>query len=270
MIKNNEKKITCFLPYSTKEDTESVVQGLRSYSETGDIFVIHKNTPDVALPEGCKGLIAGALQQTQTLKILACEIHTPYTLLYIQALPLQTGAYSIERMLQVAGDTEAGLLYADCYKIKEGKQQAHPLIDYQEGSLRDDFDFGSLLLYRSDAFVEAVNAMDVDYQWAALYDLRLKISRKHRLFHLPEPLYTELETDLRKSGEKNFDYVDPRNRAVQIEMEEACTRHLKDIGGWLKPEFTDVAFTEEKFPVEATVVIPVRNRERTKIGRAHV
>ena len=267
--KSIEKKITCFLPYSTNEDIKSTVQGLRSCGEIGDIFVIYKDAQEVVLPEGCKGLVADVLQQTQTLKVLAGEIHTPYTLLYIQSLPLQTGAYAIERMLQVAGDTEAGLLYSDCYKIKEGKQQAHPVIDYQEGSLRNDFDFGSLLLYRSDAFIEAVNAMDVDYQAAALYDLRLKVSKKYSLFHLSEPLYTELETDLRKSGEKNFDYVDPRNRNVQIEMEQVCTQHLKEIGAWLKPEFTDVSFSDEVFPVEASVIIPVRNRERTIEDAVH-
>lgn len=263
MEKNRKKKFTCFLPYSTKENTKSTLKGLQSCNEAGDIFVIHKNTPDVMLPEGCIGLVAGALQQTSTLKMLAQEIHTPYTLLYTQSLPLQLGAYAIERMLQVAADTEAGLIYTDCYKIKESTQQAHPVIDYQEGSLRDDFDFGSLLLFRSDAFIEAVNAMDIDYQSAALYDLRLKVSQKYRLFHLQEPLYTELETDSRKSGEKIFDYVDPKNRQVQIEMEQACTQHLKDIHAWLKPEFTSVSFSEETFPVEATVVIPVRNREKT-------
>jgi hypothetical protein len=225
--------------------------------------LIHKDNPNVVLPEGCIGLLANTLQQTSTLKILAGEIRTPYTLLYIQSLPLQLGAYAIERMLQVAGNTKAGLVYTDCYKIRGGVQQAHPVIDYQEGSLRDDFDFGSLLLYRSDAFIEAVNAMDVDYRSAALYDLRLKVSQKYRLFHLPEPLYTELETDHRSSGEKIFDYVDPKNRQVQIEMEQACTHHLKTIGAWLKPEFTPVSFSEERFPVEASVVIPVRNREKT-------
>jgi len=214
-------------------------------------------------------LSAGHLRQTQTLKSLAQKINTPYTLLYIQSVPLQLGAYALERMLQVAGDTGAGLVYTDCYKIKDGVQQAHPVIDYLEGSLRDDFDFGSLLLYRSDAFKEAVGAMDVDYQSAALYDLRLKVSQKYRLFHLQEFLYTELETDNRKSGEKIFDYVDPKNRQVQIEMEAVCTRHLKDIGAWLKPEFTPVVFSEENFPVEASVIIPVRNRARTIEDAVH-
>ena len=266
---NNRKKVTCLLPYSTGEITNNTVTELRQCSETDDIFVIHTNTPGVVLPEGCNGLIAGALQQTATLKVLADKIQTPYTLSYTQSLPLQLGAYAIERILQVAEDTEAGLVYADCCKIKEGVREAHPVIDYQEGSLRDDFDFGSLLLYRSDAFIEAVKAMDVDYQSAALYDLRLKVSRKYRLFHLQESLYTELEIDNRKSGEKIFDYVDPKNRQVQIEMEQACTHHLKAIGARLKPEFTAVTFSEERFPVEASVVIPVRNREKTIEDAVH-
>jgi hypothetical protein len=262
MNKNN-KNITCFLPYSSEEAIRSTVTGLLSCDETGDIYAVHKDMSGAILPEGCKCLLAGSLQQTSTLKILAQEIRTPYTLLYIQSLPLQLGAYAVERMLQVADDTKAGMVYSDCCKIKGGMQQVHPVIDYQEGSLRDDFDFGSLLLYRSDAFIEAVSRMDVDYQSAALYDLRLKVSQKYHLFHLQEPLYTELETDNRQSGEKIFDYVDPKNRQVQIEMERACTHHLKAIGGWLKPEFASLTFSKETFPAEASVIIPVRNREKT-------
>ena len=263
MNRCTEKKTTCFLPYSTVENTKETVKELTRCGLIGDIFVICGNSSEVILPEGCKLLLAGALQQTQTLKAIADAIETPYTLLYTQSLPLKPGAHAIERMLKVLADTDAGMLYADCYKIKEGVQQAHPLIDYQEGSLRDDFDFGPLLLYKSSALKQAVNEMDVDYQAAALYDLRLKISKTARLFHLSEFLYTELETDNRQSGEKQFDYVDPKNRQVQIEMEQACTRYLKDIDAWLKPEFTQVEFSECAFPVEATVVIPVRNREKT-------
>jgi hypothetical protein len=208
-------------------------------------------------------LPAGTLQQTQTWKTIVSHIDTAYTLIYIQTLPLQLGAYAIERMLQVITATGAGMLFADRYKIKDGVMQPHPVNDYQEGSLRDDFDFGSLLLYRSSTLIDAVKEMDVEYQAAALYDLRLKVSKRKPLFHLHEFLYTELETDFRKSGEKIFDYVDPKNRQVQIEMEQACTRYLQDIGAWLKPEFTPVAFSSEPFPVEATVVIPVWNREKT-------
>jgi len=256
-------KITCFLPYSSAENIKETVKELIHCSLIGDIFVISEETPKQALPEGCKLLTAGALQQTQTLKTITSTIETPYTLLYTQSLPLQLGAYAVERMLKVLADTDAGMLYADCYKIKEGERQVHPFIDYQEGSLRDDFDFGSLLLYKSSVLKQAVSEMNVDYQAAALYDLRLKITKTACLFHLPEFLYTELETDNRQSGEKQFDYVDPKNRQVQIEMEQVCTRYLKDIDAWLKPEFTQVEFSEKAFPVEATVVIPVRNRGKT-------
>jgi len=214
-------------------------------------------------------LPSGSIYQTQTWKKNVSRINTPYTLLYLHPLPLQLNAYALERMLRVIEDTDAGMLYADRYKIKDGVMQPHPVIDYQEGSLRDDFDFGSLLLFRSSTLKEAVNDMDVDYQAAALYDLRLKVSKRKPLFHLPEFLYTEQETDLRKSGEKIFDYVDPKNREVQIEMEQVCTQYLKDIGAWLKPEFKPVEFSAKTFPVEATVVIPVRNREKTIEDAVH-
>ena len=258
-----EKIVTCFLPYSSTEKTAITVKELRDCEKVGSVFVVYPDNSEVELPDGCQGLPAGFLHQTQTWKTIASYIDTPYTLLYIQTLPLQLGAYAIDRMLQIITDTNAGMLYADRYKLKEGLLQPYPVNDYQEGSLRDDFDFGSLLLYRSSALKAAVNEMDVDYQAAALYDLRLKISKHKSLFHLPEFLYTEAETDFRRSGEKLFDYVDPKNRQVQIEMEQACTRYLKDTGAWLKPVFTPVEFAKETFPVEATVVIPVRNREKT-------
>ena len=263
-----KKRLTCFLPYSNTENITKTVKELRGYEKTGNIFIVYPDTVETAhtpslQPGGCRALVAGFLYQTRTWKTLVSYIDTPYTLLYNQFLPLQLGAYAIERMLQVIAATDAGMLYADRYKIKEGLLQPHPVNDYQEGSLRDDFDFGSLLLFRSSALKEAVNEMDNDYQAAALYDLRLKISKRKSLFHLREFLYTESETDFRQSGEKIFDYVDPKNRQVQIEMEQACTRYLKDAGAWLKPEFTPVKFSGETFPVEATVVIPVRNREKT-------
>ena len=215
------------------------------------------------MPDDYPELPKGILHQTKTWKEFASQINTPFTLLRANPAPLQLGANAINRMIQVITDTDAGMVYADRYKMQKGVLQPHPVIDYQEGSLRDDFDFGSLALYRSSTLKEAVNEMDVDYQFAALYDLRLKVSKRKPLFHLPEFLYMEQETDFRKSGEKIFDYVDPKNRQVQIEMEQVCTRYLKDIGAWLKPEFTPVEFSTKTFPVEATVVIPVRNREKT-------
>lgn len=203
------------------------------------------------------------LWSTATLKKMAEVIQTPYIIIYTKQLPIQLGQFALERMIQVADDLQAGLVYADFWQEKEGARSAHPLIDYQQGSLRDDFNFGSLLLYRSEDFKNAVSQMTDNCLFAALYDLRLKVSTSHSIVRVPEFLYTEIELDLRASGEKQFDYVDPRNRAVQIEMEAACTQHLKQIGGWLTPQFKQVELSKGQFPVEASVIIPVRNRVKT-------
>jgi len=264
---SNKKTITCIIPLGVAENMAKTVKALKACEKVGQLIIVCpagvELTTDYILPDNCRIINAGNFRQTQTWKKMITCIDTPFTLLYTKDLPLQLGAYAIERMLQVAADTDAGMVYTDRYTIKEGKMLPHPVNDYQEGSLRDDFDFGSLLLYRSSALIDAVNDMDIDYQAAALYDLRLKISRRKSLFHLPEYLYTETETDARRSGVKIFDYVDPKNRQVQIEMEQACTRFLKDVGAWLKPEFKPVDFSPGVFPVEATVVIPVRNRDKT-------
>jgi hypothetical protein len=151
------------------------------------------------------------------------------------------------------------MLYADHYELIDGQRRKHPLIECQAGALRDDFDFGSVLVFRTSSFRRAVRAMENDYEWGALYDLRLRMKK---IVHVNEYLYTEVETDTRKSGEKQFDYVDPKNRAVQIEMEQICTEHLKRIGAYLELKFKDVEFTGG-FPVTASVVIPVYNRVRT-------
>ena len=263
----NEKTITCIIPFGNVGNMTKTVDALKSYKKVGKLYIVCADEDEFAndylLPENYHFIYAGRLQQTQTWKKIITYIDTPYTLLYNKDLPLQLGAYGLERMLQVMVNTDAGMVYTDRYTIKDGAILPHPVNDYLEGSLRDDFDFGSLLLFHSSTLIDAVNEMNTDYQAAALYDLRLKISKRKMLFHLPEYLYTEMETDSRRSGVKIFDYVDPKNRQVQIEMEQACTRYLKDVGAWLKPEFTAVDFSTASFPVEATVVIPVRNRDKT-------
>src|SRR5690606_36279084 len=138
-----------------------------------------------------------------------------------------------------------------------------PVVTYQKGSLRDDFDFGSVLLFKTSVLKKVVSEITTHYEHAGLYDLRLRVSQSADLVHINEYLYTEVENDNRKSGEKQFDSVDPKNRAVQIEMEQACTEHLKRIGGYLKPEFKKVDFNVQAFDFEASVIIPVRNRVRT-------
>lgn len=207
------------------------------------------------------------LTVTDTLRTIADAVSAEYVLLYTKTTELKFVNFALDRMIAIADDTAAAMVYADHFALAGGELKNAPVIDCQFGSLRDDFDFGGLLIYRADAFKEAVGRMDDDYEFAALYDLRLKVSQKGSLVHINEYLYYEVETDLRKSGEKQFDYVDPKNRAVQIEMEEVCTSHLKAIGGYLEPVFKPVSFEDGDFEYEASVVIPCKNRART-IGDA--
>ena len=198
---------------------------------------------------------------------IAEETSSEYTMLYTRPTALEWVDHGLERMLQVAEYTGAAMVYADHFATADGVTAPAPVIDWQKGSLRDDFDFGGVMLIRSAAFREAASRMKADYEFAGLYDLWLKLSQKGDFVHVNEYLYYEVELDTRKSGEKLFDYVDPRNRAVQIEMEQACTEHLKAVGGWLKPEFRSVDFADSeesgRFDCEASVVIPCRNRVRT-------
>ena len=208
------------------------------------------------------------LQSSAMVMSVAEKATAPYVLVVMKPVPLTIGEGALERLLLAASDTGAAMVYADRYAMENGQRKAHPVIDYQEGSLRDDFDFGSLLLIRTSLLHKyATSDHERDYQYAGFYDLRLFLSREGLLFHLNEYLYTEEELDLRASGEKQFDYVNPANRAVQIEMEQVCTQHLKDIGGYLAPHFKPIVFSDEAFEYEASVVIPCKNRVRT-IGDA--
>lgn len=235
--------IECYVPAMSAEDISITAESFsRSDSFTG-----------VTILSGV------SLRSTQTLRSIAEAASEKFILIYTKDLPLEMGLFALDRFIAVAEDTKADMLYADHYELIDGQRRKHPLIECQAGALRDDFDFGSVLVFRTSSFRRAVRAMDDDYEWGALYDLRLRMKK---IVHVNEYLYTEVETDIRKSGEKQFDYVDPKNRAVQIEMEQICTEHLKRIGAYLEPKFKDVEFTGG-FPVTASVVIPVYNRVRT-------
>ena len=212
------------------------------------------------------GEVTERLMSSETLAEIEEKATADYVLLYLKATPLTIGYGALRRLLRVAVETEAMWVYADRYSVENGTTVKHPVIDYQQGSVRDDFDFGSVLLIRADGLHDYVSQADptLNYQYAALYDLRLFLSRKGSLFHLNEYLYTEEESDLRTSGEKQFDYVNPANRDVQIEMEKAVTAHLKEIGALVGPaDYVVPDFNEQKFEVEASVIIPVFNREKT-------
>ena len=202
---------------------------------------------------------------TRRLQAIAEQAEAPYTLIYTKEWMLQLGYHALERMLTIARDTDASLLYADHYIQTEKGVKPMPLIDYQLGSIRDDFSMGSVLLIKTKLMQEYFRQDHLHfYHHAGLYDLRLFLSRQALPVHAGEYLYTEVETDLRKSGEKQFDYVDPRNRARQVEMERAATRHLRAINAYLPAsEFSDITLEDAWDGPEASVVIPVRNRERT-------
>lgn len=205
------------------------------------------------------------LRSTKSLKIVALKAKTKYSLLYLSDKEVTLGYRCVERMIQAAEDIQAAMVYSDRYD----DAHPHPVIDYQEGALRDDFDFGPLWLVRTDLLKSFFTNEDCRprYRFSALYALRLYLSRNGAIFHLKEYLYSVTETDLRASGVKQFDYVDPRNREVQLENERICTEHLRCVGAFLPAEeFDDLPPFLEKdgdFPVEASVIIPVRNRVKT-------
>ena len=256
------KTIDCFVPFAGTAQAEATVKGLQETGLVNKIVLLATADTTESLPQ-CELLQTAALQSSKTMKAIAEKATADYVLLYTKHTTLNLGMFALERMIHILDDCGAGMVYADHYQMKDGKQSNAPVIDYQQGSLRDDFDFGSVLLFRADALKEAASRMKADYQFAGLYDLRLKLSQSESLVHINEYLYTEVENDTRKSGEKIFDYVDPKNRNRQIEMEAACTEHLKEIGGYLEPKFEHIEFDKGDFEYEASVIIPVRNRIRT-------
>ena len=217
------------------------------------------------VPDGCTFIVVDRLESSNTVSSIAENTDADYVIICTKATPIRWGLYALERFLRTADDTGAVMVYSDHYSVQEGKLEKHPVIDYQAGSLRDDFDFGSLWLVKAQNLLDyAVQQDRQEYQFAGLYDLRLYLSRVGEIFHINEFLYTEDELDTRKSGEKQFDYVNPRNREVQIEMEKACTHHLEKVGALVDTNYyRQPDFDEQEFEYEASVIIPVFNREKT-------
>ncbi|NDW12516.1 glycosyltransferase family 2 protein [Bacteroides sp. 214] len=254
-----EKKISCFIPFTEMAQAEQTLIGLKSAGLVNKVYLLATESKEKSV-DGYEVINIQSLNASTTMKAIAEKATDEYILLYTKYSTLELGYFALERMVQLLEDGASGMVYADHYQIVGDEKKNAPVIDYQFGSLRDDFNFGSVLLYKAAAFKEAVSKMKADYQFAGLYDLRLKLSQKESLVHINEYLYSEVELDTRKSGEKIFDYVDPKNRGVQIEMEKACTEHLKEIGGYLEPKFKKIEFSAGNFEFEASVIIPVRNR----------
>ena len=259
--------IDCFMACSRVDDVRALVGQLRQSSDVRRLFLLvsEEMARTTEAPDDCTFVVADRLTASDTVMKIAENAVADYVLLCMKPQPLTLGSTALERLLLVAGDEGAAMVYSDRYTMEQGERKAHPVIDYQDGSLRDDFDFGSLWLVRTPLLHKyATSDRERDYQYAGLYDLRLFLSREGRLLHLNEYLYTEEETDLRASGVKQFDYVNPANRDVQIEMEQACTTHLRLVNALVDPtQYGEVDFNEQEFSIEASVVIPVFNRVKT-------
>ena len=249
------KKINCFITGGF--DAENLIHQLKTSDLINEVFVL---STDKVTFKHSKTLVISQPLSTGAIKQVAQKSDTAFTLLILQNTQLSIGQFAIERLIQVAENTGAAMVYSDYLEIKNDLQSAHPVLDYQQGSLLDDFNFGPVQLFRNDVLK---SFDEEEFKYAGYYSLRLHASRLGELIRIPEFLFTMTETDTRKSGEKQFDYVVESARDRQIEMEKVCTTHLKKIGGFLQPPFKELDFSKGNFPMEASVIIPVRNRVKT-------
>ena len=254
--------VDCFIPYASAEQVAQTIKELKQSDVVSKIYLLStdEKAPEV---EGCEIIAIDSLTSSATMRKIGAKASADYTLLYTSYDTLVPGYFALERLIRLSDDSEGGMLYADSYVEVDGVRSNLPVIDYQKGSLRDDFTFGPLLFFSTSTLKLAAAGITRDFKAAGLYDLRLRISRITPIVHVNEYLYTSITAPKSEDGESHFSYVDPKNRGVQIEMEQACTDHLKEIDGYLKPEFEKVDFNKGTFKYEASVIIPVRNRART-------
>ncbi len=254
-------KINAFLLYVGSSQNEFIKE-LEASEMVKSIFLVTKE--DIEMPTTkCQKLELGSMVSSSAIKAIAEKSDTEYSIIIAKEVNISFGYFAIERFEYIASSTNAGIVYSNYSDNIKGKLTKHPVIEYQVGSLRDDFNFGPMLFVKAEALKEAAANFTEDYKHAGIYSMRLSISKNWGIEHIAEFLYSQTQVDTRKSGKKIFDYVDPANRGVQIEMEKAVTKYLKEVGAYLKPEFTEVKFEDGDYPVEASVIIPVRDRART-------
>ena len=252
--------ITVFIPYSGLQHSNDTINELQNCDKVAKIFLLAND--DIAnVPGKTELLRVDSLTSSSTIDLMSKKTETKFILLFTQDNKYQFGQFAIERFYNTIDSTGAGLVYSNYFVEKDNTKSRIPVNDYQFGSLRDDFNFGSVLFFNGELLNSYKN--ENEYKFAGIYDLRLHISREGEILRIPEFLYTTIETDTRKSGAKQFDYVNPRNREVQIEMEKACTEHLKKIDAYLAPSFKEIEIDGTGFEYEASVVIPVKNRVST-------
>ena len=255
--------ITIFLQQSNPKENEKTIKRFRQSELVKEIIIISTDEKFSSF-ENVRVIKSSSIKSSDAIKLVAQYSSTEYTLLILDENAINPGQFCLDRFIQVAENTNAALVYSDYYEAEKEKLVAHPVIDYQDGSLRDDFDFGKLLFVKTDLIKQIVPAEQNNFKFAGLYNLRLKLSQLGKLYRIPELLYTVESTEDVGTEEKHFSYVDPKNREVQIEMEKAVTQHLIDIGAYVHPPFKEIDLTIVKeFEFEASVIIPVKNRVKT-------
>jgi len=251
--------VDCFFVYTDQSSSQKLVDQCRDSSLVNQVYVLAPNPVQL---NNCEVIIVEENSSCSTIRLIAKMLRADFALLALGDSSVEIGQGAIERLLQVAECTDAPMVYTDYMELKDGVLAPYPLIDYQLGSLRDDFNFGPVRFFRSEVLKAFRYENYETLKYAGCYALRLRASRMGELVHIPEYLFTKVETDTRASGEKQFDYVKSSARERQLEMEQVCTAHLREIGALLIAPFPETIFSEN-FEIEATVVIPVRNRVKT-------
>ena len=253
------RKVDCFLVFTDQSASQKLVDQCKESSLVNQIYVLAYN--QVQLTD-CEVIVVEEYGSCSTTRLIAKTLCADFALLALNESSIEIGQGAIERLMQVAEFTDAPMVYADYLEMKDGVLSPYPVIDYQQGSLRDDFNFGPVRFFRSEVLKAFRYENHETLKHAGCYALRLRASRMGKLVHIPECLFTKVETDTRASGEKQFDYVKAAARERQLEMEQVCTAHLREIGALLLAPFPETNFSEN-FETEATVIIPVRNRIKT-------
>jgi len=259
-----DKKITVFLPYNGAGHTHRLVEKLFNLDFVDKIFLLTADSKNKI--DGCRTLVTRKYTGSETVRTIVANTSSGFALILLNDIPIELGQFAIERFREIAESTGAGIVYSDFHEMINDDLVPHPVINYMQGSIRDDFDFGSLLLVKTTTMKEAVGIGEKEYKYAGFYDLRLKISENDPIIRIPEYLYSIKKRENERTIEKQFEYLDPQNKEVQSEMENAVTGHLKRIGAYLEPDSKEVNFEEGKFEVDASVIIPVKNREATISG----
>lgn len=251
--------VDCFIVFSNEEASQNLVNQLRESFLVKQVYVLTKMPVNLV---NCQQLLVEENGSCSTIRQIAKLVHADFALLALGNSIIELGQGAVERLVQVAEYTEAPMVYTDYFEVIDGVLSPHPVIDYQLGSLRDDFNFGPVRFFRAEV-LKAFRYENYEMlKHAGRYALRLRASRMGELVHIPECLFTKIETDTRASGEKQFDYVKASERERQLEMEQVCTAHLRDIGALLLAPYPETIFSES-FETEASVIIPVRNRVKT-------